>query len=375
MENSNAFGRIFEGKTILVTGHTGFIGTWLITWLHVLGAKIVGFSLDIPTKPSMFEDMSMTKDITHVIGDVRNPTHLEECMLESKPDMVFHLAAQPLVRLSYEKPVETFQTNVMGTVHVLESIRKTPSVKVCIVMTSDKCYENRETSYAYKENDPLGGHDPYSASKGATELVTSSYRKSFFSILDNESHQTGVSTIRAGNVIGGGDWAEDRIVPDCVRSLLAKKTIPVRNPNSIRPWQYVLEPISGMFCLAMKMWENPGNYTESWNFGPNLSTNKTTVKDLVLQVISHWGQGNWADVSQQNTNTLHESSLLVLDSSKAQNMLGWMPVYPIKEAITETMSWYKMYPDKTHQIRDFTINQIHNYTMKARQMNIAWTKN
>lgn len=372
MEHKCVLDRIFEGKTVFVTGHTGFIGTWLITWLHNLGAKVVGFSLDIPTKPSMFEILDLTKDITHIMGDVRNLTHISECMLESKPDMVFHLAAQPLVRLSYEKPVETFQTNVMGTVNILESIKKVPSVKTCVVMTSDKCYENREISYAYKENDPLGGHDPYSASKGAAELVVSSYKRSFFNKMKNDKHQVSISTIRAGNVIGGGDWAEDRIIPDCIRSLISKKAIPVRNPDSARPWQHVLEPISGMLCLAMKMWNDPAHYAGAWNFGPTNSA-KITVRDLVLQVIDEWGEGRWVDVSQQNIDSLHEAGLLMLDSTKAKTMLGWNPVYSIREAVTETVSWYNSYADKTSKIRDFTINQIQNYVRKAKQMNLVWS--
>ena len=372
MEHKGTFDRIFDGKTIFVTGHTGFIGTWLITWLHNLGSKVVGFSLDVPTKPSMFEILDLEQDVTHIIGDIKNLTHLEECMLEFKPDMVFHLAAQPLVRLSYEKPIETFQTNVMGTANVLESIRRVPSVKVCAVMTSDKCYENREISYAYKESDPLGGHDPYSASKGATELVASSYRRSFFTKTNNGKHQVDISTIRAGNVIGGGDWSEDRIVPDCVRSLISKKAIPIRNPDYIRPWQYVLEPISGMLCLAMKMWKEPSNYGGSWNFGPTLSTSKSTVKELVLQVIDKWGEGDWVDVSQKTANSLHEANLLMLDSTKAETLLGWRSVYPLKEAIAETVSWYNSYVDKTNHIKDFTLNQIQNYVKKAKQMNIIW---
>jgi CDP-glucose 4,6-dehydratase len=372
MEHKETFDRTFDGKTIFVTGHTGFIGTWLITWLHNLGAKVVGFSLDIPTKPSMFEILDLAKDITHIMGDVKNSTHLEKCMSEFKPDMVFHLAAQPLVRLSYEKPVETFQTNVMGTANVLESIRKIPSVKVCIVMTSDKCYENREVQYAYKENDPLGGHDPYSASKGATELVVLSYRKSFFTKINKKGYQVGISTIRAGNVIGGGDWAEDRIVPDCIRSLMSKKDIQIRNPNSIRPWQFVLEPISGMLFLAMKMWKNPSHFSGPWNFGPPLSSPKNTVKELVLQIIDEWGEGKWIDVSQQSTIPPHEANLLMLDSTKAETLLGWSPVYNLKEAITKTMSWYNSYVDKPSQIKDFTKNQIQNYAKKAKQMNIMW---
>ena len=368
----NTFDGLFKGKTVFVTGHTGFIGTWLSLWLCSLGAKVIGYSLKPPTNPSIFETVELAKQVTHIHGNVNDITHLQECLSKHKPEFVFHLAAQPLLRLSYEKPIETFQTNVMGTVNMLETIRKTPSVKVCIIMTSDKCYENRELDYAYRESDPLGGYDPYSASKGATELVTASYRNSFFNPENINEHKISVASVRAGNVIGGGDWAVDRILPDCVRSLILKEAVRVRHPNAIRPFQYILEPISGILCLAMKMRKTDDNYSEAWNFGPKLSTNKTKVKDLVIDIINEWEGGDWIDVSKLVNESQHEANSLILDSTKAMNSLGWEPVYSIKEAIAETIRWYRCFVDKNTEMIDLTLQQIQNYVKKAKQMNIPW---
>lgn len=355
--------RAFNGKTVFVTGHTGFIGSWFCLWLRSLGAKIIGYSLKPATKPSLFEILKLEKEITHIIGNVQDLSFLHECMSKHRPDMVFHLAAQPLVRLSYSKPIETFQTNIMGTVNLLESVRKVSSVKTCVIMTSDKCYENRGISYGYKESDPMGGHDPYSASKGATELVTSSYKRSFFD-KNITSHSVAISTIRAGNVIGGGDWADERIVPDCIRSLTSGKSIPIRNPNSVRPWQYVLEPILGIILLVLQMSKNPTKFSQAWNFGPLISDKLTTVTDLVNQIISEWGSGEWIDVSE-DSNDLHEAELLVLDPTKAVESLGWLPTYSIKEAIHETMSWYKINLEGKTNMKEFSLNQIQNYLSKS----------
>lgn len=365
------FSKIFSGKTVFVTGHTGFMGTWLSLWLYSMGAKVVGYSLK-PSNPSMFEIIKLDENITHIIGNVNDVEYLYSCVSEHKPEFIFHLAAQPLVRLSYEKPVETFQTNIMGTINILESIRNITSARVCVVMTSDKCYQNRELNHAFTEDDPMGGYDPYSASKGATELVTSSYRNSFFNPDDVTKHKVSIATARAGNMIGGGDWAKDRLIPDCVNALISKKSVNIRNPNAIRPWQHVLEPISGILCLAIKMWRKPSDYAQAWNFGPLISNNKTTVKELVTQIIHEWGYGDWVDVSKKFTNVLHEANTLILDSKKAINSLGWHPVYSIKEVISETISWYRSY-DKKIGMKDFTLTQIKNYVKKAKQMNIAWT--
>jgi len=325
------------------------------------------------TNPSLFEIINLENSIHHFIGDVRDLSYLEEILSKFSPDFVFHLAAQSLVRLSYEIPVETFQTNMMGTINVLESIRKQNSVKVCIVMTSDKCYENLELDHAFKENEPLGGYDPYSASKSATEIITAAYRNSFFNSKIPREYETNIATVRAGNVIGGGDWQKDRVVPDCIRGLISKKPVQIRNPDSIRPFQYVLEPLSGILCLAMKMWNNPNKFTEAWNFGPILSKKKTTVKELVNLIINRLGDGSWIDVSNQSSNILHESKLLELDSSKAMNSLGWNPVYSIENAVSETVDWYNAYNEHNVDMNEFTLNQIQNYVESAQQMNIVWT--
>ena len=367
------FGGVFQNKKIFVTGHTGFQGSWLTLWLKSLGAKVTGYSLLPPTKPSLFEILQLKQDINHIVGDVRDHSFLQKCLIKHKPDIVFHLAAQPLVRLSYEKPVDTFHTNIMGTVNLLEAIRNTQSVKAGIIITSDKCYENKEWDFAYRENDPLGGFDPYSASKGATEIVTSSYSRSFFHS-NNKKRKIGIATVRAGNVIGGGDWAQDRIVPDCIRSIYSGKQILIRNPKSIRPWQHVLEPISGMLLLASKLWDNPHSYNESWNFGPNLSTN-VTVKELVIQIIKELKQKpNWKDVSKNTKNAVHEANFLRLDSTKANNLLGWRQTYDNKETISETTSWYQNYMKKT-EMRKFTLLQIKKYVEKAKHMNATWAVN
>ena len=367
------FGGVFQNKKIFVTGHTGFQGSWLTLWLKSLGAKVTGYSLLPPTKPSLFEILQLKQDINHIVGDVRDHSFLQKCLIKHKPDIVFHLAAQPLVRLSYEKPVDTFHTNIMGTVNSLEAIRNTQSVKAGIIITSDKCYENKEWGFAYRENDPLGGFDPYSASKGATEIVTSSYSRSFFHS-NNKKRKIGIATVRAGNVIGGGDWAQDRIVPDCIRSIYSGKQILIRNPKSIRPWQHVLEPISGMLLLASKLWDNPHSYNESWNFGPNLSTN-VTVKELVIQIIKELKQKpNWKDVSKNTKSAVHEANFLRLDSTKANNLLGWRQTYDNKETISETTSWYQNYIKKT-EMKKFTLLQIKKYVEKAKHMNAAWAVN
>ena len=370
--SDNLFTKTFNNESVFVTGHTGFIGSWLSFWLNSLGAKVIGYSLEPPTDKSFFQTVELDKHITHIIGDINNQQQLSNALKSHKPKFVFHLAAQSLVRFSYEKPIETFQTNVMGTVNVLEAIRNSPSVRVGIIMTSDKCYENHELDYAYKETDPMGGHDPYSASKGAAELVTASYRNSFLNPKDFEKHKVSIATIRAGNVIGGGDWAKDRIIPDCIRSLISKQPIQVHHPDAIRPWQHVFEPISGILNLTVNMLQSPLEYAGAWNFGPLISKNQTTVKDLVIQIIKEWGYGEWIDISKQN-NLPHEANSLMLDSTKAMNLLGWHPVYSINESIAETIRWHRSYADKIPNIQDFSLEQIQKYMLKAKEMNISWT--
>ena len=372
MSLTNLFSGIFKDKTVFVTGHTGFIGSWLTEWLCELNANVVGYSLEPTTEPSLFETLELEKRITHIVGDVNDHPKLEKSVQEYSPEFVFHLAAQPLVQTSYKQPLETIQTNVIGAANLLESIRKTSSVKVCVIVTSDKCYENRELDYAYKETDPLGGYDPYSASKGAVELVTSSYRNSFFNPKDFDRHGISLSTSRIGNVIGGGDWAKNRLIPDSIRSLSTKQDIHIRNPTAVRPWQHVLESISGLFCLSKKMWDNPSLYAQPWNFGPLINNENITVSQLTSQIISEWGSGNWNEVSHDEH---HEANLLMLDSSKAIEKLDWHPVYSIKDAIGKTISWYKEYFTNDNNMQEFTQNQILEYVEHAKKMNIVWASN
>ena len=372
MISEKIFNNIFKNKKVFVTGHTGFQGSWLTLWLKSLGSEVIGYSLNLPSTPSLFKILKLENEITHIVGDVKDDLLLKKSMKKYKPDIVFHLAAQPLVRTSYQKPVETFQVNAMGTVNVLESIRNTPSVRAGIIITSDKCYENKESGIPYKENDPLGGHDPYSASKGVAEIITSSYNRSFFD-LKNKKVNVGIATVRAGNVIGGGDWAKDRIIPDCMRSLYSKKLLKIRNPNSIRPWQHVLESISGMLLLGQKLLDKPEKYNQAWNFGPSDSVN-LNVRDIVKRTIKEWGiSAKWEDTSKKSQNLVHEANYLKLDSSKASTLLKWQPVYSIDDVIKETTSWYWNYLQKK-DMREFTKYQIERYVKTAKNNKISWSK-
>jgi len=372
VEQMQPFNGIFSGKTVFVTGHTGFKGSWLALWLKLLGAHVVGYSLHPPTKPSLFEELRLSDDIEHVVGDIRDLEFMKSTMSKYQPEMVFHLAAQPLVRLSYEQPIETFSTNIMGTVNLLESVRTTSSVRACLCITSDKCYENREWPYAYRENDSMGGYDPYSASKGCAELVAASMRNSYFSPGSYDKHQVAVATARAGNVIGGGDWALDRILPDAIRALSKGAAVPVRNPSAIRPWQHVLEPLSGYLWLAAKMLETGSNYSEAWNFGP-LSTGAVTVRSIVDMIISGWGEGRVNDLSTGQKNAPHEANFLKLDCSKAMGVLGWQPVLSVAEAVDFSTEWYKQYYcSKTFDARRFSESQINSYTEIAARNQARW---
>ena len=354
LSSKNLFKGIYEGKTVLVTGHTGFIGSWLTLWLQSLGAKVVGYSLEPPTKPSLFETLSLENEITHIIGDIQDKQNLSDNIEKHKPEIVIHLAAQPLVRVSYEDPVETFRTNILGTVNILDSIRKLDYVKACVVMTSDKCYENRELGRAFKEYDPMGGNDPYSASKGAAELVTTAYRNSFF-----KNNKIGIASVRAGNVIGGGDWSTDRLIPDCFRSLYQNKTVSIRNPNAVRPWQFVLEPIFGMLSLALHLRKNPTQFSEPWNFGP-ASNKKLIVEEIVKKIIQQWGKGKYKKNSTKKDKKYHEATTLRINSKKAKKLLNWNSVYTNNESIFETVEWYKQYYGK-NDMKEFSINQIQKY--------------
>ncbi|MGD0817818.1 MAG: CDP-glucose 4,6-dehydratase [Methanomassiliicoccales archaeon] len=340
----------YQGKKVLVTGHTGFKGGWLCHWLERLGANVVGFGLAPNTEPSLYETSGVENVAESVFGDISDLNAVKEVASNSKPDVIFHLAAQPLVRLSYADPVSTFETNVMGTVNILEAARTLPNLKACLVITSDKCYQNNEWDYSYRENDPMGGFDPYSASKGAAEIVVGSYRASFF-----KEPLRGLGSARAGNVIGGGDWAENRIVPDAIRSLSKGQEVHVRNPLAIRPWQHVLDPLYGYLLLGERLAQEPEKFSSGWNFGPLRSD--INVSRLVQMIVDGWGTGKWV---QDEVKGPHEAHFLRLDSTKAQNNLGWYPHLDIDLAVKMTVDWYKAYLDK-RDMRQMTEDQIHQF--------------
>lgn len=356
------FKDFFNKKTILITGHTGFIGSWLTLWLKLLNSKIIGLSLDYPTQPSLFQTLQLEKSIHHYFGNINDIQTIKKLLKKYNPDIVIHLAAQPLVKESYLSPVDTFQTNIMGTANLLESLRNS-SVKSCIIMTSDKCYKNLESTRAYVEDDPLGGNDPYSASKGAAEIITHSYKKSFF---ETEQH-TRISTVRAGNVIGGGDWASDRIIPDCVRHFSQNLPVFLRHPDSVRPFQYVLEPISGILKLAVKMWSDY-SFADSWNFGPSHIRKPTKVKDVVDMVIKNWGSGEWK--TSKTESSFKESKFLLLNSQKASKKLYWKSVFDLKTTISETVNWYKTFYDNPKEIVPYSENCILSYVKKAKEIKL-----
>lgn len=334
------FKETYGGKKILVTGHTGFKGSWLCIWLKLLGAEVIGYALDPATNADNFVVTGLTDKIIDIRGDIRDYTQLQQVFDTYKPEMIFHMAAQALVRPSYIDPVGTYETNVMGTINVLECIRSTSSVKVGVMVTTDKCYENQEQVWGYKEEDALGGYDPYSSSKAAAELAIASWRKSFFNPDQYQCHGKAVASVRAGNVIGGGDWAKDRIIPDCMRALRNNRSIIIRSPKSIRPWQHVLEPLSGYLLLGQKMLEHPTKYCEGWNFGPNLES-IVPVWDVAKRVVTLYGKGEVIDGSQ--VDEPHEAQLLNLDISKAFFKLGWYPTWDIELALKYTIEWYQKF--------------------------------
>ena len=348
----------YKGKRILITGHTGFKGSWLSIWLHELGAEVIGVGLEPLTKRDNFVLSGIGKKImADIRADVRDGQKLKEIFQKYRPEIVFHLAAQPLVRLSYEIPIETYEINVMGTINVMEAIRATDSVRVAVMITTDKCYENREQIWGYRENEPMGGVDPYSSSKGAAEIAIASWRRSFFNPMDyGVKHHVSLASVRAGNVIGGGDWALDRIVPDCIKALEAGRPIEIRSPQAIRPWQHVLEPLGGYMLLAQKMWNEPTRYCEGWNFGPRAES-IITVWEVAEKVIKFYGSGELKNVSDPNA--LHEAKLLMLDISKARFMLGWEPRMNVSQCIELTVDWYKKY--RHEDVYEFCQKQINKY--------------
>jgi len=366
---NTTFDKIYKNKRVLITGHTGFKGSWLAIWLRELGANVIGYALDPPGEPSHFEATQLCEQITHVHGDVRNHDLLMLTFEKYQPEFVFHLAAQPLVRLSYDEPKLTFDTNIGGTVNVCEAVRKTASVKVLVNITSDKCYENKEWVWGYRENDPMGGHDPYSASKGAMEIVCSAYLRSFFA-KDGRGPHIGFATARAGNVIGGGDWGKDRLVPDCVRALSAGLPVGIRSPRAVRPWQHVLEPLGGYLLLGAVLRQGPQKYSGSWNFGPE-NNSHLTVAEMADRLIEYWGKGSWADLSDPMA--VHEANLLKLNCDKAHAELNWNSILKIDECLQMTAGWYKAFYEgpKTKSMYQFSVSQIRNYAerMTANKVN------
>ena len=351
------FNNVYKGKKVLVTGHTGFKGSWLSIWLRELGAEVIGYSLDPYTEKDNFVLSHLSEKIVDIRGDIRDRKHLRKIFDKYKPEIVFHLAAQPLVRLSYDIPVETYETNLMGTINILEEIRNCKNTKIGIMITTDKCYENKEQIWGYRENEAFGGYDPYSSSKGACEIAIQSWRNSFFNPKDYEKYGKSLASVRAGNVIGGGDWAKDRIVPDCIRALEAGKDIEIRSPKSIRPWEHVLEPLSGYLLLGQKMMENPINYCEGWNFGPNLDA-IVNVWEVAEKIVKNYGKGNLKDISDPNA--LHEAKLLLLDITKSRFELGWKPTLTIDKSIELTAEWYKRYLNE--DVYQLCVKQINEFS-------------
>ena len=369
------FGGQFANKKVWLSGHTGFKGSWLATWLLELGARVHGFALEPPTAPSLFEQLGLASQLEHEIGDVRDRSAVAKSILSVAPDYVFHLAAQPLVRLSYQEPVATYETNVMGTVHVLEALRSLPQPCAAVFVTTDKCYLNLGVSHAYREEDALGGHDPYSSSKAAAEIAIAAYRGSFFDSAANPPVK--IVSARAGNVLGGGDWASDRIVPDAIRSLGHGEPIPIRNKNATRPWQHVLEPLSGylwlaavLACPSLRPQSAAAEFSSAFNFGPPLESNRT-VQQLIEEVLKHW-PGTWLD--RHEPGAPHEAELLNLAIEKADRLLGWRPVWSFEQAVGATMQWYRS-TAASNNAAQLTREQIGAYTEHARNLGMAWGGN
>ena len=343
----------YRGKNVLITGHTGFKGAWLSLWLQSVGANVIGYALPPPTVPSLFVTANVAEGMTSIAGDVRDFTALLSTFKKYQPEIVIHMAAQALVRYSYDNPIETYSTNVMGTVHLLEAARQTGSVRAIVNVTSDKCYENREWVWGYRENEPMGGHDPYSSSKGCAELVTSAYRRSFL-----EQTNIALASARAGNVIGGGDWAEDRLIPDIMRAIVAGKAVSIRNPNAIRPWQHVLEPLSGYLMLAEKLYEDGVSYGESWNFGPN-DEDTRSVQWIVERITQTWGEGaSW--VLDEGDHP-YEAHYLKLDCSNAKARLNWHPRWSLTYTLQQIVDWHKLFRNQ-NDMREITLKQIQSYS-------------
>jgi CDP-glucose 4,6-dehydratase len=347
----------WKDKKVLLTGHTGFKGSWLSLWLQGLGANVLGYALPPPTKPSLFEIAHVADGMTSITGDVRDLEQLEAVFSEHRPEIIIHMAAQSLVSYSYENPIQTYSTNIMGTANILEAIRHSESAKAVLCITSDKCYENREWLWGYRENEPMGGHDPYSSSKGCAELVISAYRKSYFSAKRYQHHGVALASARAGNVIGGGDWAQDRLVPDVMKAFLAHRPVIIRNPDAIRPWQHVLEPLNGYLCLAEQLWVRGPEFAQAWNLGPN-DEDAWSVSWVVERLASLWGKdARW---ELDSTEHPHEATYLKLDCSKAKSLLGWSPKLRLSTALEWIVEWYQGY-QQNQDMRRLTEAQIARY--------------
>ncbi len=365
------FAGTFQGKTVWLSGHTGFKGAWLAQWLTQLGAQVHGFAQPPATTPSIFEQLELATKIRHEVADLRDAEAVKKSILKAQPDFVFHLGAQALVRYSYDYPLETYTTNVLGTAHVLEALRSLQKPCAAVFITTDKCYENREMDYAYAEEDHLGGYDPYSSSKAAAEIVVSAYRRSFFG-----KSPVRIASARAGNVIGGGDWALDRIVPDCIRALQLGRKIPIRNPAATRPWQHVLEPLSGYLWLAAALAQPEVAGTTlkevqaAFNFGPEKEANRPVV-ELVGEVLKNW-PGRWDDKSDPNA--VHEAKLLMLSTAKARRVLQWQPGWKFETAVAHTVQWYREVSRNPGAAADLTLRQIAEYAQAARGARLAWAK-
>jgi CDP-glucose 4,6-dehydratase len=352
--------KFWKGRKVLITGHTGFKGSWLSLWLQELGAIIIGVSLDPPTNPSLYEQANIAKGILNLKYNICNKKSVIDCFEKHKPEIVFHLAAQSLVRRSYSEPVETYETNVMGTLNILEGIRSINTVRAAVLVTTDKCYDNKEWEWGYRENDPMGGYDMYSSSKGAAELLIASYRNSFFPVSQYNRHKVAIASARSGNVIGGGDWAKDRLVPDIIRAFQNNKKVKVRNPNSIRPWQHVLEPLHGYIQLAELLTDNGPKYSEPWNFGPRGEDVKS-VQWIVEQISRYWGSDtNW--VNDDNDKHPHESNYLKLDCSKTNTKMNWHPKWDLIQTLEKIVEWHKEECINSNQYKELCLKQIKEYT-------------